>query len=401
MSSRFAIAGSVFVLAVAALLFAALAPTGGSSEPDSQAASDVGTADAATARAPSSRPDESSLIIEEPAPTPEGMAWIPGGTFWMGSEEGQPDEQPRHQVALDGFWIDTTEVTNAQFKQFVDATGYVTVAEKAPDREEILAQAPGIDDIPEDQLQPGSICFNPNFDPSKVLKSDPNFPYTVWDYVTGANWRQPEGPGTSVEGRMDHPVVHVAWHDATAYCRWAGKRLPTEAEWEYAARGGRTGKSYPWGDELLPEGQWRVNIWQGEFPFDNKVLDGYRQTAPVGSFAPNAFGLYDMSGNVWEWCHDHYRPDYYAMSPFRNPFGPKNSYDPAEPHIPKRVQRGGSFMCSDNYCIGYRVAARMKGDLSTGSFHCGFRCVLTPKMREQHRSHRAAQTPERDASRRR
>lgn len=329
---------------------------------------------------------EEPLIVKEPYPTPPGMRWIPGGSFLMGSDNPRfPDEAPAHRVTLDGFWMDETEVTNAQFREFVKATGYVTIAEKTPKAEDFAGQVADITQIPPENLVAGSICFNSHFDPQKLRKDHPLWPYQVWKYVPGANWRQPEGPGSNLEGRWDHPVVHVSWEDAMAYCRWAGTRLPTEAEWEYAARGGREGAEYPWGNELNPEGKWWNNIWQGEFPLQNEVHDGYRQTSPVKAFPPNDYGLYDMSGNVWEWCYDWYAPDYYLVSPERNPLGPAESYDPLEPHIPKRVQRGGSFMCSDNYCIGYRVAARMKGDPQSGTFHAGFRTVLTVKQWGQSR----------------
>lgn len=342
------------------------------------------------------------LLVDEPAETPDGMVWIPGGRFVMGDRRGAPDKHPQHldvipehhdsllehEVELDGFWMDATEVTNAQFQQFVTATGYVTDAERRRSIEEFAGQIPEGLEVPEALLAPGSICFNPAFDPSRVDKRQEGWVYDsgIWKVQPGANWRQPEGPGSSIEGRMDHPVVHVSWDDALAYCRWAGKRLPTEAEWEYAARGGLTGKNYPWGDDPLPQGEWAHNIWQGDFPFHNSVADGFSGTAPVASFAPNAYGLYDMTGNVWEWCHDWYRPDYYAQSPRRNPRGPSSSLDPLEPHIPKRVQRGGSFMCSDTYCIGYSVHSRMKGEPAGGSFHAGFRCVLDPGMREAFQS---------------
>jgi formylglycine-generating enzyme len=328
------------------------------------------------------------LITEEPEDAPLGMRWIPGGTFTMGTDNPKfPDETPAHEVTLDGFWMDETEVTNRQFEQFVKASGYVTVAEKAPDRDEIASQA-GIDpaDIPAENLVPGAICFNSKFDPKTLKKDHPLWPYQVWTYIKGASWRHPEGPDSNVDDRWDHPVVHVSWDDAIAYCRWAGKRLPTEAEWEYAARGGLKDSEYPWGNELQPAGLWASNIWQGEFPLENRGDDGFRQSSPVKTFPPNAYGLYDLSGNVWEWCSDWYRPDYYRNSPDRNPVGPVSSVDPLEPGIPKRVQRGGSFMCSDNYCIGYRVAARMKGDLTTGTFHCGFRTVLSPRQLHQYRN---------------
>ncbi|GAB4142693.1 MAG: formylglycine-generating enzyme family protein [Planctomycetaceae bacterium] len=323
---------------------------------------------------------------------PEGMAWIPGGTFVMGNRHGAPDKNPEHLdvipehldsmhehlVTLDPFFMDTTEVTNRQFKAFVDATGYVTVAEKDINPEELKAPMVDITKIPKDKLKACSLCFNKNFNPANVDKKNPNWPYTsgIWKLTKGANWREPEGPGSSIKDRMDYPVVHIAWKDAAAYAKWAGKELPTEAQWEFAARGGLKGKNYPWGNERKPGGRWAHNIWQGEFPFKNTEEDGFRFAAPVKSFPPNGYGLYDMSGNVWEWCADWYHYDYYRHSPQRNPPGPVASLDPLEPHIKKKVQRGGSFMCSDNYCIGYSVSARMKGDIMTGSFHCGFRCVV-------------------------
>ena len=324
---------------------------------------------------------DAPVITEPRGPAPQGMVWIPGGTFEMGNPDPQPnqmDEVPVHTVTLDGFWMDETEVTNRQFKQFVDETGYVTVAEKQVDRDALKKQIgiEAVDALPDQAFDPSSICFNSNFDPSAIDKSDPRWPYSVWQVVKGADWRHPEGPDSSIEGRMDFPVVHVSWDDAIAYCKWAGKRLPTEAEWEYAARGGLKDATYPWGNEREPNGKHVSNIWQGDFPFENTLDDGFKTASLVKSFPPNAYGLYDMSGNVWEWCYDWYRPDYYAFSSARNPFGPSSSVDPMEPSIPKRVQRGGSFMCSDTYCIGYRVMSRMKGDLQTGTFHCGFRCVI-------------------------
>ncbi|MEX0703717.1 MAG: formylglycine-generating enzyme family protein [Planctomycetales bacterium] len=332
---------------------------------------------------------DSPLAVGPPSDTPAGMVWVPGGTFRMGGEDPHPgkraDELPVHDVALDGFWMDATEVTNAQFAAFVAATGYATAAERTPRREDFAGQT-DIAAIPDEMLVPGSICFNPNFDRETLRQGFPGWEYQVWRQVEGANWREPEGPGSSIANRMDHPVVHVAWDDAVAYCRWAGKDLPTEAEWEYAARGGRVGATYPWGNELRPDGQWRNNIWQGKFPFENQARDGFAATAPVQSFPPNDYGLFDMSGNVWEWCADWYRPDYYENSKRRNPAGPDKSFDPDEPRIPKRVQRGGSFMCSDDYCIGYRAAARMKGDPSSGAFHTGFRCVVRAAKLDEYRN---------------
>jgi formylglycine-generating enzyme len=292
----------------------------------------------------------------------DGMVWIPPGTFWQGSKES-PDAQPIHEVAVDGFWMDRTEVTNAQFAAFVRATGYVTVAERAPDPK----QYPG---APPELLVPGSIVFTPHAGPA-----DLNRPLSWWRYQPGADWRRPEGPGSSIDGRTDYPVVQVCWEDAAAYARWAGKRLPTEAEWEYAARGGLDRKRYAWGDELRPEARWQANIWQGRFPSKNTEEDGYAATAPVGAFPPNGFGLHEMAGNVWEWCADWYRPDAYSAAPSKNPAGPESSFDPLEPGVAKRVQRGGSFLCSDAYCIRYEVGARGKGAPDSAANHVGFRCV--------------------------
>ncbi len=328
---------------------------------------------------------KTALIVNEPevndADTKRiaDMAWIPGGTFVMGNNHGPPDEAPRHAVALDGFWIDTTEVTNAQFSEFTEATGYVTLPEKKPELRS-LRKGSEIEQraILEELNQPGSICSltlnsRDDIDPMKGA-------YSWWQYVPGANWRHPEGPDSDLSARMDHPVVHLSWLDVQEYCQWAGRALPTEAQWEYAARGGHDGRVYPWGNTKRPNDRWLQNIWQGEFPVKDTGEDGYTSTAPVGSYPPNDFGLYDMSGNVWEWCSDYYRPDYYHTSSNHNPSGPDSSWDPREPDIIKRVQRGGSFMCSDQYCIGYRVAARMKGEEDTGIFHTGFRTVITPQM---------------------
>ncbi|MEZ6126665.1 MAG: formylglycine-generating enzyme family protein [Planctomycetaceae bacterium] len=326
-----------------------------------------------------------SLIVEEPevsediAAQLDGMVWIPGGVTVMGSDTGPADEMPPHAVAMDGFWMDPTEVTNAEFQKFVDATGWVTLAERQPELRSIQPGS-GLENVEilEEFNKPGSICSlqlnsRADIDPHKGA-------YSWWQYLPGANWKHPEGPDSSLDGRMDHPVVHVSWPDAMEYCRWAKKTLPTEAQWEYAARGRRDGQFYPWGSERNPDGKWLHNIWQGTFPIEDTADDGFPSTAPVKVFPANDFGLFDMSGNVWEWCADYYQPDYYAHCPLKNPPGPDSSFDPQEPGIIKRVQRGGSFMCSEQYCVGYRVSARMKGEEDTGAFHTGFRCVVTPEM---------------------
>jgi len=261
--------------------------------------------------------------------------------------------------------MDRTEVTNEQFERFVNATGYVTVAEQQPRREDFPAAPP-------ERLVPGSIVF---VSPTEEVPLDDYLSRFKW--TPGANWRHPEGPGSNLAGREKHPVVQVCWDDAVAYAQWANKRLPTEAEWEFAARGGLDRKRYCWGDELKPGGRWMANIWQGRFPNENTAEDGFKGTAPVGSFPPNGYGLYDMAGNVWEWCADWYRPDYYRNSPFANPKGPPDSYDPNEPGIPKRVQRGGSFLCCVGYCFNYRPSARMGCTPDTGMSHVGFRCVMS------------------------
>ncbi len=301
-----------------------------------------------------------------PGPAPEGMAWVPGGWFWMG-QGGYPDTLPEHLVYVDGFWADAHEVTNAEFAKFVEATGYKTIAERPLDPAEFPT-------VPPEDLKPGSIVFKA---PPGPVSLD-NF-LQWWTYVPGACWKHPEGPDSTIAGREDHPVVQIAWHDAVAYAEWAGKRLPTEAEWELAARGGLDRAEYCWGNELREGADWRSNIWQGKFPAENTAGDGFVGTAPVGSFPPNGYGLYDVSGNVWEWCADWYRPDYYERSAEKNPAGPASSFDPQEPGIPKRVQRGGSFMCADVYCRRYVPGARGKGEPSSAAGHIGFRCVKSPE----------------------
>ncbi|MEO7798068.1 MAG: formylglycine-generating enzyme family protein, partial [Opitutaceae bacterium] len=315
-----------------------------------------------------------------PQPAPPGMAWIPGGEFSMGckdprgdlcgGKESMDDARPIHRVHVDGFWMDRTEVTNAEFARFVEATGYVTVAERPLRPEDFRG-------VPLNKLVPGSVVFS---SPGRVVPMDDARRW--WRYVPGANWRHPEAPESDLKGREKHPVVHVAYEDAAAYATWAGKRLPTEAEWEFAARGGAAGKAYPWSDELSPGGRWQANIWQGEFPARNSAADGYSATAPVASFPANGYGLYDVSGNVWEWCSDWYRPDAYARQAqesgvVRNPHGPTQaeSFDPREPGAPKRVVRGGSYLCTDQYCSRYMLGTRGKGAPDSGSTHTGFRCV--------------------------
>lgn len=290
------------------------------------------------------------------------MTWIPGGEFVMGSREFE-DAKPLHKVNVKSFWMDIHEVTNAQFTAFVKATGYITVAE----RQLNPADYPG---IPLDKLVPGSAVFTP---PAKSVSL--NDPLQWWTYVPRASWKHPKGAGSSIEGKDSEPVVQVCYDDAAAYAKWAGKRLPTEAEWEFAARANTTNTSYYWGGELKLKGKWPANIFQGDFPVTNYMEDGFKELAPIKSFPPNAFGLYDMEGNVWEWCSDLYRPDYYAKSPADNPQGPKDSYDPQEPGVIKHVQRGGSFLCSDQYCNRYKAGSRGKGETGSASNNLGFRCV--------------------------
>ena len=321
-----------------------------------------------------------------PGPAPAGMVWIPGGEFSMGAadprqvehggHEAMNDTRPIHRVYVDPFWMDATEVTNEEFAAFVKATGYVTVAEKKPTREEFPT-------APEENLVAGSVVFTPV---AQAVPLDDH--YQWWSYVRGANWRHPLGPASDLKGHAREPVVQVAYEDADAYARWAGKRLPTEAEWEFAARGGLSGKLYPWGDELKPGGRWAANIYEGRFPVQGAESgeDGYVGLAPVAHFAPNGYGLYDVAGNAWEWVSDWYRPDYYATlaaagGVARNPRGPETSFDPAEPDQPKRVHRGGSFLCTEQYCTRYMLGTRGKGEVRTGSNHVGFRCVRSPAAR--------------------
>ena len=288
------------------------------------------------------------------------MVMIKGGSFKMGSNDFD-DSKPIHTVVVNSFMMDEHEVTNAQFQKFVSETGYKTVAERPLNP----ADFPG---VPVENLVSGSAVFTP---PSHSVSLDD--PLQWWTYVKDANWHQPKGPGT--KSQPNEPAVHISYTDAAAYAEWAGKRLPTEAEWEFAARAGKKNSKYYWGTELTPNGKWMANIFQGTFPNANSQQDGFAEIAPVKSFAPNAFGLYDMDGNVWEWCNDYYRTDYYTQSPVNNPKGPVDSYDPAEPGAVKRIQRGGSFLCSDEYCIRYLAGSRGKGEINSGSNNLGFRCV--------------------------
>lgn len=310
----------------------------------------------------------------------EGMLWIEGGEFMMGAadRDGRPDEYPMHKVKVDGFWMDVTEVTNAQFAAFVKATGYITTAERKPDWEELKKQLPPGTPKPHDSvLVAASLVFTP---PAHAVPLHDASQW--WTWKKGADWRHPHGPGSSIEGKGDHPVVQVSWDDAMAYARWAGKRLPTEAEWEYASRGGLDNQVYPWGMEPVEQGKPKANTWQGQFPNKDTGWDKFDGLAPVRSFEPNAYGLYDMAGNVWEWCYDWYDARYYKTVQNQlseNPKGSASSFDPMEPSIPKRVIRGGSFMCNDSYCKGYRASSRMKSSADTGLENTGFRCVSSGK----------------------
>jgi sulfatase modifying factor 1 len=306
------------------------------------------------------------------------MVWIPGGEFSMGASDSPgmdhvgmqatEDSRPVHRVYVDGFWMDETDVTNAQFAGFVKATGYVTVAERKPRAEDY----PG---APPENLIAGSVMFSP---PDHMVPLNDHLQW--WSYVHGANWRHPLGPNSDIKGKENYPVVHIAYEDATAYAKWAGKRLPTEAEWEFAARGGLSGKPFVWGDEFRPGGKWMANTHQGHFPVNDTSQDGHAGVTAVAQYPPNGYGLYDIAGNVWQWTTDWYRADYYQSlaqtgSVSRNPQGPLESHDPSEPGAPKKVHRGGSFLCTDQYCSRYMVGTRGKGAVDTGTNHLGFRCV--------------------------
>jgi sulfatase modifying factor 1 len=301
---------------------------------------------------------------ERHAPAP-GMTWIPGGEFTMGDERFYPEERPTRRVTVDGFWIDVHLVTAADFRRFVRETGHVTVAERAPDPEHYPDADP-------DLLVPGSLVFRPT--PGPV---DLNDVRSWWEYRPGAFWKRPGGKGTTINGRDRHPVTQVAYEDAEAYATWIGKELPTEAEWEYAARGGLEGAAFAWGDEHFPGGKPMANAWQGEFPWQNLEADGFAGTSPVGSFPPNGYGLYDMTGNVWEWTSDWFTLAGTAESP-RACCAPGESYGLGET-IPRKVIKGGSHLCAPNYCLRYRPAARQAEAIDTSTGHIGFRCIARPR----------------------
>lgn len=294
------------------------------------------------------------VIIEKDIDT-SAMIWLESDTFTMGSENGLPDEAPAKKLQLTGFWMDKYEVSNRDYQKFVSDTGYTTFSETMGDS--LVFESPSQNH----EMRMGALDW--------------------WNLVKTASWQKPQGPDSTIHDKEDHPVVHVNHQDATEYCKWLGKELPTEAQFEYAARGGQEGALYSWGNKSLQETAPVSNTWQGDFPTDNKQLDGYSTTSPVGSFPPNNFGFYDISGNVWEWVDDWYHPQFYSFGPSKDPKGvaKKDSLDPNEPNIAKRSIRGGSFLCADNYCSGFRVSARMPADPNTATNHTGFRCVSNAK----------------------
>jgi formylglycine-generating enzyme len=315
-------------------------------------------------------------MIDDPAapgPAPHaGMSWIPARTFRMGSDAHYSEEAPAHNVSVSGFWIDRYPVTNRDFARFVRSTRHVTLAEQVPAAEEYPDARPEL-------LVAGSSVFVQPDHPVSL-----NSPYAWWTWIPGADWRHPQGPGTSIQRKPDHPVVHLAWTDVEAYARWAGKQVPAEAEWELAARGGLDGAEYAWGDEFTPGGRWMANTWQGEFPVRNAGKHGRTGTSPVGQYPANGYGLYDMIGNVWEWTSDWYQPHSHASPapPCCSPAGPgshESSAEPAgRPHIPRKVMKGGSHLCAPNYCRRYRPAARMPQAVDTSTSHLGFRLISRP-----------------------
>jgi sulfatase modifying factor 1 len=308
---------------------------------------------------------------------PAGMVWIPGGEFTMGTDdpESYEYERPAHRVRVDGFWMDATEVTNEQFKEFVEATHYITTAETPVDWELLKKQVePGTPKPADSLLKAGSLIFSP---PSYAITTEDYSQW--WKWKTGANWQHPEGPGSSIEGRGKHPVVQVSYDDAVAYAKWAGKRLPTEAEWEFASRGGKENQRYSWGNEIRPQGKFMANTFQGVFPTRNDGEDGFPGSSPVKSFPANEYGLYDIIGNCWEWTSDYFNVYYYSELAKNkvsvNPMGAEKPYDPQEPYSIKHVTRGGSFLCATNYCVNFRPSARQGSAFDSGMSHIGFRCA--------------------------
>jgi len=327
--------------------------------------------------------NQTQIKKEEQISQIPGMVWIPGGIYDMGASDSDrmalSHEKPKHTVKVDGFYMDETEVTNAQFSRFIQATNYITTAERPVDWELIKQQLPPGTPKPHDSLLlPGSLLFK------KTKESVPNlYDFSQWwRWTNGANWKQPEGKGSSIDGKDNHPVVHVSYEDAMAYCHWAGRRLPTEAEWEFAARGGKRDKIYFWGD-LTDKLSSYVNSWEGEFPVDNTQADGFEKSAPVKTYPPNGYGLYEISGNVWEWTSDWFSSQYYQYckenSITNNPKGPKEAFNPNNPYVDERVIRGGSFLCNASYCASYRVSSRMATDPNTSLEHLGFRTVMDLK----------------------
>nr|WP_299342851.1 formylglycine-generating enzyme family protein [Allomuricauda sp.] len=322
------------------------------------------------------------VLVEKPkdVKTPEGMVWIPGGSFTMGAVNSDSlamsHEKPNHTVWVDGFFMDSTEVTNAQFEKFVQATGYVTVAEREIDWVQMKVQLPPDTPKPPDSiLQPGSLIFKT---PQHDVQNLSDFTQW-WQWKIRANWKQPLGPDSDLIGKADHPVVHIAYEDALAYCNWTGSRLPTEAEWEYAARGGTKDSRFPWGNDKTDLFRF-TNTWTGTFPIKNNAKDGFSNKAPVASYPSNGYGLYDMVGNVWEWTQDWYNVSYYrkiaeTKNYVINPKGAKDSHNPNNPYVKEKVIKGGSFLCNENYCASYRVSARMGNTLDSSQEHLGFRTV--------------------------
>lgn len=331
------------------------------------------------------------VLVDKPEgiQTPKSMVWIPGGEFMQGAvsqdKMAMEHEKPSHKVAVDGFFMDIHEVTNAEFEKFINATGYITVAERAIDWEEMKKQVPEGTPKPHDSImQPGSLTFK------KAKSTVPNlYDFSQWwKWTIGANWKHPNGPGSSIKGKEDYPVVHISYEDALAYCNWAGRRLPTEAEWEYAARGKNKNHIHAWGDDVSAINK-KANTWEGEFPVSNTKKDGYERRAPVKSYPPNDYGLYDMAGNVWEWTSDWYNGDYYkemssANTIVRNPVGASTPYTPSNPYAKEKVIKGGSFLCNASYCASYRVSARMATSMDSSLEHLGFRTIADAEMlREQ------------------